>query len=306
MLAQVLAPQHNFVHRASRRLKRVQALVASQVAEVPMEMELYDAILEGWIPESKAMDLMCTTSLLSRGRRCMNGRRCLRCMLPENPYARRFVESQELERRRIRYATEFLKQIPKQHLTKMMSMCWRYFYRNLIQYMAVQDDLFIEDLAEIGAGSINERGIRRIAQAGNLIYHALWIRKVNVFGSDILVFKLTDDMEMFAMWQRQRCREQVRDHMRGMSTMKQAEIMLAIQGLGRICFMYGQSTISVWSRALTGSAFHDDLSKFFEDAQESSQSDSDYSRHGDSWGKLTNHQLEMEFLQTGGRNGGHP
>ena len=59
-------------------------------------------------------------------------------------------------------------------------------------------------------------------------------------------------------------------HMRSMSTKKQAEILLGIQGLRRICMRFGIIMIAIWSSALIVSAYHNDVIKFFMDPEASS------------------------------------
>ena len=256
-----------------------------------MFMELYAAVSEGWIPESKVLDLMCTPSLISRSPRCGNGRSCLRCMLPRRPEARRFAEIQDIERCTIGAVREFLRGIPKKQMEIMTSKCWRSFYKDIIQYVATLDEEFLEELAMIGAGFYRESGVRQISLAGDFISYSLWLRRVDVFGAEIIVFKLVGDIEMKAAWQRARCPTQVRKHLGHMSTELQAYVMMAIKGLGHLGFMYDINAIEVWSRATVGNALTEDIEAFQEEAEESSTSDSTRSTHGLAWKGITDQEM---------------
>ena len=246
------------------------------VTRPTMIMEIHTALAEGWIMEAKVTDLMCTQSLLSRGQRCGMHHVCLRCMLPTRPHARRFVEENDIERATIGPVTEVLNAIPKSRLALITSNTWRFFYKNFLEYLADMEEDLIEDLAVLGAGFYREAGVRQIATAGDLGMYALWTRTVNVFGAQIVVFKLVGNIAAVAAWQRDRCPLQVNVHMSGMSDFRQAYRVLAMKGLAHLGFMYRMRSLEVWSRAIVGSdEWQDDFRTFTEVSEEFSASGSE-------------------------------
>jgi hypothetical protein len=107
-------------------------------------------------------------------------------------------------------------------LALITSNTWRFFYKNFLEYLADMEEDLIEDLAVLGAGFYREAGVRQIATAADLGMYALWTRTVNVFGAQIVVFKLVGNIAAMAAWQRDRCPLQVNEHMSGMSDLRQA------------------------------------------------------------------------------------
>ena len=138
--------------------------------------------------------------------------------------------------------------------------------------MVMLDENVIEDLVTVGAGYLSQDAAVRIAEEHGLGSHMLWVRVLNVAGTDTIVCKMTCNIEVLAAWQRRRCPQQVTEHMADASTRRQAYIMMAIRGMGLVGLSQGIAAIRVLSAPSVESEMIQDIASFLEESEESSGS----------------------------------
>jgi len=219
--------------------------------------------------------------------------------MPPIGFARAFVDEEKLARQLLHPTTSMLDTISRHRLTTITSSGWRYFYRNFLPTMAQQSGTFKEDLAIFGTMPLSPATIRFRAEQRTLDDCAVWVRRIETYGVQQIMFRvaLTD---VVTGWLRERCPQEIRNCLPGMSQYQLAEVALAMRGLAMVGKINAIKVFKPWGKAAIpvlntlADTLQKDMDQYWWDSTASS--DEDVERFGNSWGRKSNEQLKQDHL----------
>ena len=263
-------------------------------------MSLQEAEQEGWIPFQTLNEISCSRTIFSKTERCGRADRCLKCAIPPMAHCKAFVPREEMLRRLRAPTTEMLSTLTTRRLTTITSRGWRFFYRAFLPVMADQTANYKEDLACVSLPPMTASQLKNRAERRLMGSIAIWVRRTNTYGIEQIVVKTSDDAEKHAMWQSARCPVQVRTLFPTNDEAEQAQLALAMKGLGYVAAFNRLTPLRMWSKVATtviptpDDTLHNDVAQYWWDATVSS--DEERERHGTSWGRKTDEELQAEFI----------
>jgi len=263
-------------------------------------MSLQQAEQEGWILFQAMSEIACTNDWYGRTPRCGRADICVTCALTPRARCKAFVPREEMLRRLGTPTTEMLRTVGTRRLSIITSRGWRFFYRSFLPVIKEQAGNYKEDLACEALPPMTLRQLTITAQQRLLRDTAMWVRRTNTFGVEDIVVKAVYDAGKHASWQRERCSVLVRNLFPTDNEAEQAQVALAMKGLGHVAEYHRIRQLATWSRAATAvvplpeDTLHNDVAQYWYDATASS--DEEKERHGKSWGRSTDEELQAEFI----------
>ena len=263
-------------------------------------MSLQQAEQEGWISFRTLGAITCSSDWFDRERPCGREDICVKCAVKPTARCKAFMPREEMLRILGAPTTEMLRSIGPVRLSLITASGWRFFYRSFLPVLKEQHDIYKEDLACVALPSMTLRQLTTTAQQRLLTQIAIWARRTNTFGVEDIVVKAAYDAEKHSLWQRERCEVLVRNLFPTRNETEQVQAVLAMKGLGHVAEYHRMRPLSLWINAATAvvttpeDTLHNDVAQCWIDATASSVEEIE--RHGKSWGRKTDEQLQEEFI----------
>ena len=282
---------------AARRLKYGGRGFASRTAA----MTLQQAEEEGWISFRMLGAISCSDDWFDKAAPCGRMDTCVKCAVKPTARCKAFMPREEMLRTLGSPTTQMLREIEPRKLSIMTASGWRFFYRAFLPVLKEQEEIYKEELASIALPPMTLLGLTITAQQRLLTHIGMWVRMTNTYGVKDIVLKASHEADKHSPWQRERCEVLVKKLFPTRNEAEQVQVVLAMKGLAHVAEYHRMRPLSIWIKAATAvvplpeDSLHNDVTQCWIDATASS--DYEVERHGKSWGRKTDEELQADFIE---------